>query len=251
MPAERFVLASDDHLCVERVEAPPYGQAWGVLHRSPNWRWILPGTGGVQWRSGSEALLVDELTAFHLRRGDAYQLRHAVKRRHLVVSTAMPGRMPSDTRAWLVAPRGLLQLKLAGRELGKGRSGGAVGAVVQQVLAKAAPIRGDGMPAAVDRARRFIAAQPAGHHTLEEIGEAAHCSPYHLARLFGRHLGATPHQYRLRLRLAFALARLEEGERDLAGLAHDLGFASQSHFGTVFRREAGLTPAQARRALAG
>ena len=45
--------------------------------------------------------------------------------------------------------------------------------------------------------------------------------------------------------------RLEHGERDLAGLAHDLGFSSQSHFGELFRREIGWTPAAARACLAG
>jgi AraC-like DNA-binding protein len=59
------------------------------------------------------------------------------------------------------------------------------------------------------------------------------------------------HGYRQRLRLAAALQRLEEGERDLAALAHDLGYSSQSHLGAVFRRELGVTPAQARLELAG
>ena len=36
---------------------------------------------------------------------------------------------------------------------------------------------------------------------------------------------------------------------DLAALAHDLGYCSQSHLGAVFRREVGVTLAQARAAL--
>ena len=87
--------------------------------------------------------------------------------------------------------------------------------------------------------------------TLRDVADAACCSPFHLARSFRRHTGLSLHGYRQRLRLALALQRLEEGECDLAALAHELGYSSQSHLGSAFLRELGVTPAQARRALAG
>lgn len=249
MPAERLSLAGDDTLRVERVRAPAHGPQWGELQRSPNRRWILPGTGGVQMRSAGGQVLVDELTAFHLRCGEGYQLQHEVARAHLVLSRAPASGSDAPT-AWLVAPRELYRLRLAARTL---REGGALETVAQEIdasLARSTVLTGDPVPAALTRARRALMAGAHRPSTLDALGEAAACSPYHLSRLFVRHLGLPPHQYRLQLRLAWALTRLEGGERDLAGLAFDLGFAGQSHFGAVFRRAVGVTPAQARRALA-
>jgi AraC-like DNA-binding protein len=252
MPALRTVLARDSNHTLEAVSAPPNGSAWGTVHRSPNWRWILPGTGGVQWRGGrGEHLLVDPLTAFHLREGDDYQLQHEGSRSHLVLSTAARAQRGSSARGWLVDPRGLYALKLATRRVSSQQDLACAAAVVDSALAAAVALRADPQPAPLQRARRLLASDPTAMVSLGALGEAAYCSPFHLARLFRRHIGLSAQQYRLRLRLAAALNRLEAGERDLAGLAHDLGFSSQSHFGVLFRREVGVTPAQARRALAG
>jgi AraC-like DNA-binding protein len=250
MPVQRIVLAGDGRHAIERVQAPAHGTDWGPLHRSPNWRWILPGSGGIQWRGGHEELLVDELTAFHLASGDSYQLQHERGRAHVVLSTAQPdGPLPCG-RGWLVLPRALFQLRLALRSLDeRPDSTAAAAAAVRQALAQSTALPGTPSARAVLRARRFIAARPGAGHSIEQVGEEACCSPFHLSRLFARELGTTPHRYRTHLRLAAALAHLEAGERDLAGLAHELGFASQSHFGAVFHREVGVTPAAARHAL--
>jgi AraC-like DNA-binding protein len=45
------------------------------------------------------------------------------------------------------------------------------------------------------------------------------------------------------------LERLAGGERDLARLAADVGFADQSHLSRVIRSETGVTPSMLRRAL--
>ncbi|TFZ08125.1 helix-turn-helix transcriptional regulator [Ramlibacter humi] len=248
MPAERLSLAGDDTLRVERVRAPGHGNQWGEVHRSPNRRWILPGTGGVQMRSGAGQLLVDELTAFHLARGQDYQLQHEAPRAHLVLSRSLADEEP-PAKAWLVAPRELYRLRLAARALREGAALEGVARDVDVSLARSRALATDPAPVPLQRARRLLMAEGGHAQRLEVLGEAAACSPFHLSRLFVRHLGVSPHQYRLQLRLATALGRLEDGEHDLAGLAHDLGFASQSHFGAVFRRAIGVTPAQARKAL--
>jgi len=75
-------------------------------------------------------------------------------------------------------------------------------------------------------------------------------APFHLARSFRQQTGLSLHQYRQHLRLAAAMERLADGDRDLAGIAHDLGCCSQSHLGAVFRRDVGVTMGEARRMLA-
>ena len=50
----------------------------------------------------------------------------------------------------------------------------------------------------------------------------------------------------MRLRLALAAERVVDGERDLARLASDLGFASHSHLSARFRALFGTTPSELR-----
>jgi AraC-like DNA-binding protein len=129
-------------------------------------------------------------------------------------------------------------------------------ALLRRLLRQPAPAsRGQGRAVgAVQRAQHFMAERTADGHaarwTLNDVADASCCSLFHLARCFRQHTGLSLHGYRQRLRLAVALQRLEEGERELAALAHELGYSSQSHLGSVFARETGVTPAQARRALA-
>ena len=99
---------------------------------------------------------------------------------------------------------------------------------------------------AVERARDFIASEPARRHTLADIAQAVHCSPFHLARTFRANTGTSLHGFRTQLRLAEAVERLRDGERDLNALAADLGFSSHSHFSAVFRRRFGVPPSQLR-----
>ncbi len=99
---------------------------------------------------------------------------------------------------------------------------------------------------AVERAREHLASDPQRADTLSDIAVAAHCSPFHLARAFRKHTGHSLHSYRTHLRMGMALERMHEGEGNLSHIAVDLGYASHSHFGNVFRRHFGLTPRQLR-----
>ena len=168
--------------------------------------------------------------------------------------------------AYFLAPRALLSLRLHWRFLAHGCAAVAAvptkpasapvteltQALLQHVLRSAhhpacVPVR---PIASVQRAQRFMVARVAASDgvpwTLNDVADAACCSLFHLSRQFRRHLGISLHGYRQRLRLATALQRLEDGERNLAEIAYDLGYCSQSHLGSAFQRELGITPAQAR-----
>jgi AraC family transcriptional regulator len=99
------------------------------------------------------------------------------------------------------------------------------------------------------RAREALLADPADDAGLAALAARVGCSPFHLARVFRRAHGLCLADYRTRLRLARALERLAGGADDLAALACELGFSHHSHFGAVFRRHVGLTPAMAREQL--
>lgn len=99
----------------------------------------------------------------------------------------------------------------------------------------------------IDDARAALAVDPT--IGLEALGRAVGASPHHLSRAFSTVTGVTLSTHRERLRLARALDRLGEGERDLAGLARELGYADQSHMTHALHRTTGLPPGRLRTLL--
>ena len=101
---------------------------------------------------------------------------------------------------------------------------------------------------AVSDAVRFINENYAHELSLADIGEAASLSPFHLARMFKKAMGMSPHQYLVQVRVNSARALLTSGagRRSLAEVAAAVGFADQSHLTRQFKRVLGVTPKQAR-----
>src|SRR5262249_29982416 len=94
--------------------------------------------------------------------------------------------------------------------------------------------------AATDGAREALTANP--DCSLRELARALALSPHHLSGVFHSSTGHPSARYRMRLRPRTALERLAGGERNLARLAADLGFADQSHLCRVLRDETGRSP---------
>jgi AraC-like DNA-binding protein len=84
--------------------------------------------------------------------------------------------------------------------------------------------------------------------TVSDIAAAVHVSPFHIARLFRRVLGVSPHQYLIQVRVnsARSLLTAGSGQRSLAEIAAAVGFADQSHLTRHFKRATGVTPSQFR-----
>jgi AraC-like DNA-binding protein len=264
MPQDRTLLQLSPMLKVERVLLLSPSPHWSVPYEVASPRIVLPSSGNTAFRMAGQDLLLDGLTALSLPTGLPYQMKPlAGPVRASIVVSAQAGEAsavldtPPACAAWSLAPRALWLLRRHWRGLARGDERlEATRTLLQRVLQQSAPAaQGQGRSAgAVQRAQHFMAERTADSHaarwTLNDVADAACCSLFHLARSFRKHNGLSLHGYRQRLRLAAALQRLEEGERDLAALAHELGYSSQSHLGSVFAREVGVTPANARRALA-
>ena len=69
----------------------------------------------------------------------------------------------------------------------------------------------------------------------------------HLSRLMKHHLGATPHQFVLSLRLEAAYQRILFTSQDLTDIADAIGFESVSHFVQIFKHRFGETPTALRK----
>lgn len=263
MPQDRTLLQQSDTFRVERVLLLSPSPQWSVPYEVASPRIVLPSSGATAFRMAGRDLLLDGVTALNLPTGLPYQMKPlAGAARASIVVSAQPGAAPEGVDApptcatWSLAPRALWLLRRHWRGLDRGDERlEATQPLLQRLLKHSPPAtQGQGRSAsAVQRAQHFMVERIADTHgarwTLNDVADAACCSLFHLARSFRKHNGLSLHGYRQRLRLAAALQRLEEGERDLAALAHELGYSSQSHLGSAFASEIGVTPAQARRAL--
>ena len=97
-----------------------------------------------------------------------------------------------------------------------------------------------------EAAKEMLARDPAAPLSLYELARSLHVSEFHLARVFRARTGYTLRGYRTELRLRLALSRLAEPGVDLSRLAHELGFASHSHFTDSFRAAFGFPPSAVR-----
>ncbi|MFD0470014.1 helix-turn-helix domain-containing protein [Nonomuraea thailandensis] len=101
-----------------------------------------------------------------------------------------------------------------------------------------------------ERAREAVLADPLAGAGLVELARLLETSPSHLSHTFRHHVGMPLSRYRNRVRVSRALARLDQGETDLAALAAGLGFSDQAHLTRVMRAELGHTPGRVRALLA-
>jgi len=77
---------------------------------------------------------------------------------------------------------------------------------------------------------------------LGAIAGAVGMSYYHFSRSFKQAMGASPNNYLIERRIERAKKLLSETGLPIAEVALRVGFASQSHFTSTFRRLAGRTP---------
>jgi AraC-like DNA-binding protein len=105
-------------------------------------------------------------------------------------------------------------------------------------------------PPVVAKAREAILADDPAARSLLSLAALLGVSPYQLSRRFTASVGMSLTRYRIRVRVSRALSRLAAGERDLAGLAADLGFADQAHLTRAVKAAAGCAPGAVRSAAA-
>ncbi len=87
--------------------------------------------------------------------------------------------------------------------------------------------------------------------TLADMAAAAGLTRMHFAAQFRTAMGMRPHDFVLRRRIDRARELLGDPERTLVDVALSVGFQTQAHFTTVFKRFAGETPHRWRRLAPG
>ncbi|MGP0062208.1 MAG: helix-turn-helix domain-containing protein [Isosphaeraceae bacterium] len=87
--------------------------------------------------------------------------------------------------------------------------------------------------------------------SLDGLAAVAGLSPNYFLHAFKQSTGKTPHRYLTELRIARARQLLEDPHRSIADISLAVGFSSQSHLTTVFRRFLKTTPAAYRQEVLG
>jgi len=80
--------------------------------------------------------------------------------------------------------------------------------------------------------------------TLSDLASCIHLSVPHFARMFRATFHCSPYQYVLTQRIEKAKLLLTISNLSLADVAHDCGFANQSHLTKTFSRFVGVSPAR-------
>jgi transcriptional regulator GlxA family with amidase domain len=84
---------------------------------------------------------------------------------------------------------------------------------------------------------------------MAEIAARVQRSPRQVERLFARHIGLSPSQFYLELRLIRARSLLRDTSQSIRSIAVECGFGSTSHFSAAYKRQYGCTPTSERRPL--
>jgi AraC-like DNA-binding protein len=97
------------------------------------------------------------------------------------------------------------------------------------------------------RATDYIEANLAEPIGLSDLAAVAGLSPAYFAAQFRASTGLRPHEYLLRRRIHHAQRLLLDLRMSVVEVALDVGFQTQAHFTTVFKRFVGDTPCHWRR----
>lgn len=135
-----------------------------------------------------------------------------------------------------------VRLAILARTLGLDPQGAQASPPKAEPAAPASALR-SGLPKwRLRRVEAHVEANLAETITLADMAAAAGLSKMHFAAQFRIATGLRPHDYLLGRRIERARRMLVEGRESLVQIALAVGFQTQAHFTTVFRRFVGETP---------
>jgi AraC-like DNA-binding protein len=101
---------------------------------------------------------------------------------------------------------------------------------------------------AFDQALRLIHQRACDGSSIEQILDSIHVSRQTLERHFQTHLGCTPGQELVRVRIEQAKALLAMTHHPIKRIARMVGFSTASSFSAFFRHQTGISPTTFRKA---
>src|SRR5690606_20594030 len=108
----------------------------------------------------------------------------------------------------------------------------------------------DGTDPVLDRVLEHIERHLGEDMSVQDLASVAGCSVSALQQHFRKRGGLSPGAYIIRRRMTAAEALLRAGDLPLRAIAARLGFATERHFSTAFRRYHGQPPGKFRKQFA-
>lgn len=105
-------------------------------------------------------------------------------------------------------------------------------------------------PACLYRVFEHIEANLDDELTVADLAHIARLSKSHFAAAFRKSTGMPPYRFAVHRKTQRAKEMLSDMERPIADIAYALGYSSQAHFTTMFRRMTGQSPGAYRTRLA-
>jgi AraC family transcriptional regulator len=234
------IFIPDDHAVLEMVLPPPDGRQYAALVRGPYISIVPPNwPHSIKWKQHSE-IVVLALDHTYFRDKIRSALGHEAPTIGLHCAVIDPfirelGNTMRNEFRMLRQPGTVYLESLAGVlaiYLGTNYDGNAK----HQSL-------WSGLPAhKLNRVRGFVKEHLADAITVNQLAATVQLSPCHFARMFRQAAGQPPHIYITSQRMERAKDLLRNTDLPLVDVAASVGFQTQAHFTSVFRRHAGLTP---------
>ncbi|MFI0482016.1 helix-turn-helix domain-containing protein [Actinomadura sp. 9N215] len=247
---ESTAIAVTDEFAVRTVRCDDHQPGWSEPERATRHQLILVRDGRFRMRSRQGRAVIDATTGYAQAPGDEGQFAHPAGGDVCTAITLSPGLWKGPSGMVRVGARADVAHRLllrAGPDVAYEAAERLLG-----LLARLAPDEGGrARRALADEAREAITAGHPHASGLMSLARLLEVSPSHLSRTFRQETGMSVTRYRNRVRVGRALDRIEQGERDLAGLAADLGFADHAHLTRTVKAETGHPPTALRRLLHG
>lgn len=259
-------LVRDQDVWITDVRCDGGTDRWSGPEPVSTFALILLRTGRFRRRADGVEAVLDPMVAYVQRPGSEQQVAHpaggdtctAIGLSSRMLGSLLDPDYPAQLLPLPVPPAADLAHRLMLRDIARGWDHGEIAEratdLAGRLLTEPSAERTATRPSATarrlaDLAREALETDPSLR--LGALAEEAGVSAHHLSRTFRWVTGLTIGRHRRRLMAHRALARLEEGETDLAALAAEVGFADQAHLTRTFRTELDLTPAQVRGMLSG
>lgn len=103
----------------------------------------------------------------------------------------------------------------------------------------------------VESVKQYIHAHFGKNITLDELADLTGMNKYYLVHIFKRDTGKSPIDFLIHVRIEEAKSLLSNSTLPIAKISESVGFASQSYFSKMFKRQTQMSPSQFRKTYAG
>jgi len=188
-----------------------------------------------------DVAFVKQIWEMEFGRGDDFELKTAIGLHDTVIN-----------RIGLLGREELSEGGINGRLYGEGLSAALAVHLLRQygTFSRVPIIQKGGLASRpLKRVIEHINEHLQGELSLVELSRIAKLTPHHFATAFKASTGISPHRYVIERRIGRARDLLLQKEKTISEIAIAVGFSSQSHLTTNFRRTMGVTPKRFRQSL--